>query len=62
MKDERRANTRLQEAVEHGIALARAEGSAVAWVYMRACAVPEGAVKRVLAYPSARRTSVPADS
>jgi hypothetical protein len=55
MESERRANQVLQAAVERGILIAQADGSAVAWAYMQAFAVPEGAIKRILAYPAARR-------
>jgi hypothetical protein len=43
--------------VEHGIWLANSQGSAVAWAYMQTYHVPVDAIRRVLAYPEARRKS-----
>lgn len=55
MKQDQRSDDFLQVAVERGIALAIASGSAVAWAYMHGLAVPEAIIKRVLAYPDLRR-------
>lgn len=55
MQDDNRRNTLLSSAVEHGIWLSISQGSAVAWAYMQAYHVPVEAIRRVLAYPEARR-------
>jgi hypothetical protein len=55
MNCEQRTNTVLSSAVEHGIWLAGAQGSAVAWTYMQTYRVPIDAIRRVLAYPQYRR-------
>ncbi|NGZ85283.1 hypothetical protein [Duganella aceris] len=55
MDENKRKNTLLSSAVEHGIWLSMSQGSAVAWAYMQAYHVPLDAIRRVLAYPEARR-------
>jgi hypothetical protein len=55
MNNNQRKNTLLSAAVEHGIWLSMSQGSAVAWAYMQAYHVPFDAIRRVLAYPDARR-------
>ena len=59
MEGDNRSNTLLSSAVEHGIWLAMSQGSAVAWAYMQAYHVPFEAIRRVLAYPEARRQRRP---
>jgi hypothetical protein len=55
MKEEPRKNQILSAAVDHGIWLAGTRGSAEAWAYMQTYNVPADAIRRVLAYPEARR-------
>jgi len=55
MHEDNRKNALLSSAVEHGIWLSMSQGSAVAWAYMQAYHVPLEAIRRVLAYPEARR-------
>jgi hypothetical protein len=55
MQHDNRKNTLLSSAVEHGIWLSMSQSSAVAWAYMQAYHVPLEAIRRVLAYPEARR-------
>ncbi|GJI90507.1 MULTISPECIES: hypothetical protein [Duganella] len=57
MNGDQRTNKTISSAVEHGIWLASSQGSAVAWAYMQAYHVPVDAIRRVLAYPEARRKS-----
>ena len=59
MADDNRKNNLLSSAVEHGIWLSVSQGSAVAWAYMQAYHVPFDAIRRVLAYPEARRQRQP---
>ena len=55
MDSDQRTNNMLSAAVEHGIWLANSQGTAVAWTYMQTYHVPVEAIRRVLAYPQARR-------
>jgi hypothetical protein len=55
MNGDQRTNKTISSAVEHGIWLANSQGSAVAWAYMQTYHVPVDAIRRVLAYPEARR-------
>ena len=55
MDGDQRINKTISSAVEHGIWLASSQGSAVAWAYMQTYHVPPEAIRRVLAYPEARR-------
>jgi hypothetical protein len=55
MDDDKRKNILVSSAVEHGIWLSSVQGNAVAWAYMQAYHVPPDAIRRVLAYPEARR-------
>ncbi len=57
MNEELRKNQVLSAAVEHGIWLSGTRGSAEAWTYMQTYNVPADAIRRVLAYPEARRQS-----
>ncbi|CAN7602776.1 hypothetical protein [Duganella sp. LjRoot269] len=57
MNGDQRTNKTISSAVEHGIWLANSQGSAVAWAYMQTYHVPVDAIRRVLAYPEARRKS-----
>jgi hypothetical protein len=55
MNGDQRTNKTISSAVDHGIWLANSQGSAVAWAYMQTYHVPVDAIRRVLAYPEARR-------